>query len=363
MSILPQLERNKGTVSSALGKSLAQQAIAGDETILTEAVELLSHEKKDVRAGAAKIIEQVAAVYPQRVTPFLPMLLPVLDRPELQTRWMVMHTLGLCASLDTQTALKALPKAHQFIRARSGVALWNSTIVYLGYVGATSQASAQQVLPLLEQALHEIPDLTKAVLESCLRLVEVAEGVTLSKIAKYAEAYVRSSKPGVRAVAGKIQKRIDKKSKGKKVGILDMEILRTILVRVEPEKVYDALTTAAGLDGWFTKGATVDPRPGGEIRFRWVKWGPESITTEDGGPVLEAMRPERFVFQWHPDQPGYATTVEINFDPVEGGTIIRLREHGYQDTPSGRAALVNCATGWGEALTLLKFYVEHGIHY
>ncbi|HLE50978.1 MAG TPA: SRPBCC domain-containing protein, partial [Anaerolineales bacterium] len=74
-------------------------------------------------------------------------------------------------------------------------------------------------------------------------------------------------------------------------------------------------------------------------------------------------RPERFVFQWYPDNPSYPTTVEVDFQPTAGGTIIRLREHGYHDTPTGRKALINCATGWGEALTLLKFYVEHGIRY
>ena len=42
---------------------------------------------------------------------------------------------------------------------------------------------------------------------------------------------------------------------------------------------------------------------------------------------------------------------------------MRLLEHGYQDTPSGRLAFADCATGWGEALKLLKFYLEHGVKY
>jgi uncharacterized protein YndB with AHSA1/START domain len=145
--------------------------------------------------------------------------------------------------------------------------------------------------------------------------------------------------------------------------LLDAEIRHTTLVRASPERVYDALATGAGLDGWFTSGATVDPRPGGEIRFRWLEWGPEHVTDEDGGPVLEASRPERFVFQWYPDNPSYPTTVEVDFEPVEGGTLVRLVERGYRDTPSGRRACLNCAAGWGEALTLLKFHVEHGLRY
>jgi len=144
---------------------------------------------------------------------------------------------------------------------------------------------------------------------------------------------------------------------------LEMDIRWSTLVRADPGRVYDALTTAGGLDNWFTHGASVDARPGGEIHFRWVNWGPDRTTAEDGGPVLEARRPERFVFHWSPDNPSYATTVEIDIYPIEGATRVDLHESGYQDTPSGRAALANCASGWGEALTLMKFYLEHGVRY
>lgn len=141
------------------------------------------------------------------------------------------------------------------------------------------------------------------------------------------------------------------------------EIRYVTFVRASPDRVYDAMATAEGLDGWFTDGATVDAREGGEIRFRWKEFGPDKFTGEDGGPILEAGRPERFVFQWRPDNPSYATTVEIDFEPVDGGTNIRLREYGYHNTASGLRAMLNCAAGWGEALTLWKYYVEHGIRY
>ncbi|NHI89259.1 MAG: SRPBCC domain-containing protein [Candidatus Thorarchaeota archaeon] len=145
--------------------------------------------------------------------------------------------------------------------------------------------------------------------------------------------------------------------------LIDVEIKQSTLVRAEPEKVYDALTTGEGLDAWFTVGSEVDARSGGSIKFSWKDWGPDKYTMVSRGPVLEAKRPERFVFQWYSDDPSYATTIEINFEAVEEGTVVRLREYGYHDTPSGRAALLECAAGWGEAITLMKFYVEHGIVY
>ena len=42
---------------------------------------------------------------------------------------------------------------------------------------------------------------------------------------------------------------------------------------------------------------------------------------------------------------------------------MRLREHGYPEAQKGMAGFMSYATGWGEALTLLKFYVEHGLRY
>lgn len=136
-----------------------------------------------------------------------------------------------------------------------------------------------------------------------------------------------------------------------------------ILVRAAPEKVYDAMTTNEGLDGWFTQGASVEAVPGGRIQFRWRNWGVFDYTGELGGPVVEATRPERFVFRWPVDSGGYETTVEIDFTAHEDGTTLRLVEQGYEDNPTGMQDFLNRVEGWAHVLTLMKFYVEHGVTY
>ena len=208
MTILPQLEENKGTVSSALGKSLARQVLAGQTEILEEAVLLLGHGEKNVRAGAAKIIEQVAATDPTLVTGYLSQLLPALEVDEPQTRWMAIHTLGLCAALDITTALAALPKAKEFIRAKSGACLWGATVKYLGYVGATSETNARTVLPILEHALDALPRQTKQVLEALLGMINQVEGAERGRIANYVALYAQDERPSVKSVARKIQKKL-----------------------------------------------------------------------------------------------------------------------------------------------------------
>jgi uncharacterized protein YndB with AHSA1/START domain len=43
-------------------------------------------------------------------------------------------------------------------------------------------------------------------------------------------------------------------------------------IRASAETVFDLIATAEGLDRWFTSGATLEPRPGGRIVFRWKDW-------------------------------------------------------------------------------------------
>jgi uncharacterized protein YndB with AHSA1/START domain len=149
---------------------------------------------------------------------------------------------------------------------------------------------------------------------------------------------------------------------GRGPGLIDVGINCSTFVRAPRERVYDAFATAEGLDGWFTTGTTMEPRPGGGMVWRWRDWGPDRVTTEAVARILEVRRPERFSFAWDSGDTD-PTTVEMTFEEAEGGTIVRLREHGYHDTPRGLRAMLDCAAGWGEALTLAKFYVEHGLLY
>ncbi len=134
-------------------------------------------------------------------------------------------------------------------------------------------------------------------------------------------------------------------------------IQHAVYIAAEPKRVFKTLTTSNGWDAWFTNGTVIDARVGGWIQFRWVNWGPNHITMEDGGPIIDVVPDKSLVFQWKPGDS--VTTIRIDLEPRGDGTVILLTESGYQ-SPNGYA---ECATGWGEALTLLKFYLEHGITY
>ena len=134
-----------------------------------------------------------------------------------------------------------------------------------------------------------------------------------------------------------------------------------VLVKASPERVWEALASGPGLDGWFTTGASVDARPGGRLAFRWERWGPDEFTGTYEGTVVEAEAERRFVFHWPVDARTCDTTVEIDLEARSGATLVRLVEHGFEEGPAGLREMLNRSCGWGEALALMKLFLEHGV--
>jgi uncharacterized protein YndB with AHSA1/START domain len=141
------------------------------------------------------------------------------------------------------------------------------------------------------------------------------------------------------------------------------EIRHSVFIRAPREKVWEAFTTPRGLDGWWgTRGSEIDLRPGGKLMLRWREWGPERDINFDGdGVVVEVIPHKRFVFRW--GETDAMTTVEFDLEEREGGTLLRLREHGFAPTVKGQKSFEGNSLGWGEVSILLKFYVEQGLSY
>ena len=60
----------------------------------------------------------------------------------------------------------------------------------------------------------------------------------------------------------------------------DTPIIHKVLIKADRKKVFDAMTTAEGLDKWFTKGTSVDRKPGGTLVLKWKDWGLINIVTK-----------------------------------------------------------------------------------
>lgn len=164
-----------------------------------------------MRAGAVKIIEQVAEKKPELVANYLKDLLPALDTPEPQTRWMIIYTFGFCAKLNPSISIKALEKAKEFLNTNSGSCLWDRSILYLGYLGAVSDEYAKKVFPILENTFTGTPSQTKTTLECFERMLPQLNEKMKKSLLMYAEKYSNSSKARVSAKIKKISKKLDLK--------------------------------------------------------------------------------------------------------------------------------------------------------
>ena len=142
--------------------------------------------------------------------------------------------------------------------------------------------------------------------------------------------------------------------------LMKTDITFNVLIRAPREKVFIAMTTPEGLNSWFTKETTKEE---GKLHLRWVDWGVEKVTiSSENLPILEDKFPDRFVYRWWLET-GNPTTIEMDFLKHKDGTLVKLRESGYENSDEGHKRFEDCAVGWGQALTLLKFYCEHGLTY
>ena len=144
---------------------------------------------------------------------------------------------------------------------------------------------------------------------------------------------------------------------------LKQVIRHQTFIQAPPEKVYDTITSGGGWNAFFTQATEVEPKAGGKIVFRWENFGPNFYTTAADGKVLRAEPPKLFMFEWYPVGRETPTRVSFELQAAYDGTVVRLKEEGYPDTPEGRDMILECAAGWGEALALLKFYLESGTIY
>ena len=215
MKLLELLQENKGTVSSALGKEIALKVLSGNLEILLDAINFTSYDPdnikaKNIRAGAAKIIEKVAEKKPQLIAPYLEKLIPALSMPEPQTRWMIIMAFGYCMKDNPESALKGIEFAKRYIEENQGVCLSGAAHLYLGQAGAYSPKKAEEVLPILLDALkhasvNEVDWIIEAFIKVCDNLTIPDKEVILN----YANLYLDAPKKSTVIRIEKLKKKIN----------------------------------------------------------------------------------------------------------------------------------------------------------
>jgi len=121
--------------------------------------------------------------------------------------------------------------------------------------------------------------------------------------------------------------------------------------------VWEAITTAEGLGGWFGSSASIDLRPGGLAQ---VTWDQDQSTLS-----IKVVEPShRFAFTWAidgmPETDPRDTYVEFTLEPIPTGTRLTVVETGFAQAPEGPAerAHRDNQQGWEQELRELVEYLD-----
>jgi len=129
------------------------------------------------------------------------------------------------------------------------------------------------------------------------------------------------------------------------------ELRHQIPINAAPEKVYAALSTQAGLRGWWTLDATADEKVGGKAEF-----GFDNRQTIFRMKIEKLEPGKQVVWSCHGEQPEWIGTI-LTWDIRREGNITMLRfTQGEWKSMSEMYAM--CNSSWGELVHRLRDYAE-----
>ena len=131
------------------------------------------------------------------------------------------------------------------------------------------------------------------------------------------------------------------------------DILHEITIQAPAGKVFDAITTEAGLKGWWTADTRSSGKKGSTATFGFYN---KSMVLEMRYDEVERAHHLRWSCVGGPGEWNGAA-VAFDLEPAEQGTKVRFRHSGWKST-DGIFPKVN--TGWGGLMYSLKKYVESG---
>jgi uncharacterized protein YndB with AHSA1/START domain len=141
---------------------------------------------------------------------------------------------------------------------------------------------------------------------------------------------------------------------------------RQIVLDAPRERVWRALTDVGEFSRWFGVRFETPFAPGAEVAGALTSPRYAHVTLRVWIETMDA--PDRFAFRWHPhaldpdvDYSKEPTTlVTFTLESVDGGTLLRVVETGFDAIPESRRALALMAVtnGWAAQLKNVARHLE-----
>lgn len=122
-------------------------------------------------------------------------------------------------------------------------------------------------------------------------------------------------------------------------------------INAPKEKVFEALTTIKGLNGWWTNNTTGDCTVGGIIQFRFGDFGPDM-------KVKEITPNESVTWECVGENDGWRGHIfSFHLDTNENKTKVRFEQSGWNETEDFYAS---CNFSWGRYMESLRQLCQTG---
>ncbi len=143
-------------------------------------------------------------------------------------------------------------------------------------------------------------------------------------------------------------------------------IEKHILLDAPIARVWQALASAGEFGSWFGVDVEGEFALGARLCGRVTTPGYEHLAWD---VVVERLEPPRLLaWRWHPNAvdpgTGYSgeptTLVEFELEPIDAGTLLRIRESGFSSLPPNRrdAAYRGNEQGWSAQLQAIERHVS-----
>jgi uncharacterized protein YndB with AHSA1/START domain len=131
------------------------------------------------------------------------------------------------------------------------------------------------------------------------------------------------------------------------------DLYHNVPINASADKVYAAVATQRGMQGWWTRDTTMTPKVGASAEFRFDKRGMVFRMT------IDEMKPNQLVrMSCSGDQPEWAgTTQEWRIEPSPSGCVLKFTHRGWREMTDFCSG---CNSMWGQLMFRLKAYVETG---
>jgi uncharacterized protein YndB with AHSA1/START domain len=130
------------------------------------------------------------------------------------------------------------------------------------------------------------------------------------------------------------------------------DILQDFPIKASPERVFQAITSPAGLDSWWTQKSVGNPIEGTEYELRF---GPEY---DWRAKVTRCVKDSEFELQMtRADEDWTGTRLAFRLEDQSGSTIVRFSHVGWPTSNEHYRISCHC---WAMYLRVMRRYIEHG---